>query len=327
MPLECFISHSSNDRNIAEIFSSALKRLSLQQINPWFSSDSTGANGLQPGNIWFNSIIQKVTSSRAIVSILTPNSIGRPWIYFESGIGQALNDCEVIPICIGVKRDSILPPLGLYQCYQLNDYRSTVDFFSKLLALFNINFDEEMSKVVIEKVVSDISKISFENDVESEENKLSINNILENLKGHIDKRFVEILEKQNFRIRKHNQNERFGDGPNYDMIEEVDSSYSVSFSIEFPEFKNKELFLDIRQGDTFQSITNTLYFMLKDFVKPFKYLEEWVIVEVGTGKHVIIREIADKIPAKSIFQPDSEWKIIKLLSPYKAIESRSRLKK
>ena len=164
-----FISHYSKDKPIAELFSNALRRITLEQINPWFSSDNLG--GLKPGDIWFNRIISKINQSKAVVSLLTPNSINRPWIYFESGIGQALENCEVIPVCIGLKRDSILPPLGLYQCYQLNDYRSVVDFFSKLLALFEIKFDEEMSKGVIEKFVSDISKINFEKEENNKEKK------------------------------------------------------------------------------------------------------------------------------------------------------------
>jgi len=129
MAHELFISHYNGDKNIAELFSNALGRITLGQINPWFSSDDNKNGGLKPGDIWFNQIFAKITQSKAVVSLLTPNSINRHWIYFESGIGQAKEGCEVIPVSIGIKKDEILPPLGLYQCYQLNDYRSVVDFF------------------------------------------------------------------------------------------------------------------------------------------------------------------------------------------------------
>lgn len=320
-----FISHYSGDKNIAELFSNALRRITLEQISPWFSSDDTGDSGLKPGDIWFNQILGKITQSKAVVSLITPNSINRPWIYFESGIGQALPDCEVIPVCIGVKRDNILPPLGLYQCYQLNDYRSVVEFFSKLLTLFGIKFDEEMSKVVIEKLVSEISKISFDKKTEKDEQIISIENILENFKSHIDKRFLEILEKPTYTINGDNLNLKVSSQTAAENNDSLETSYSVSFSIDFPDFKNDDLYIDIRQNDTFQSLTDTLYFMLRPHVKPYKYLEEWVIIEPVTNKLVVIREIADRVPAKSIFKPSTKWRIIKLSKPYNAMDSKNRI--
>jgi hypothetical protein len=320
-----FISHSSGDKAIAELFSTALRRITLDQISPWFSSDDSGDSGLMPGDLWFNQILNRINQSKAIVSLLTPNSIERPWIYFESGIGQALPDCEVIPVCIGVKRDSILPPLGLYQCYQLNDYRSVAEFFSKLLTLFGIRFDEEMSKVVIEKLVVEISKITFNAKEDSIEDKESIEKIIENFKSHIDKRFLEIIEKPTYQIKGDNVNLKVNETHNTNMP--IETSYSVSFDIDFPNLKNKDLYIDIRQNDTFQSLTNTLYFMLSEQVASFTYLEEWIIVEMETNKHVVIREIADRIPAKSIFKPDTKWKIIKLKKPYNALDSSGRIKK
>ena len=109
-----FLSHYSSDKNIVDIVSKTLKRITLNQIVPWFSSNESGTGGLKPGNLWFNEILDKIQKSKAVVAILTPNSISRPWIYFESGIGQTLEGCEIMPICIGIDRSKIYPPLGLY---------------------------------------------------------------------------------------------------------------------------------------------------------------------------------------------------------------------
>ena len=319
-----FISHFSGDKAIAELFSGALRRITLDQISPWFSSDSTGGSGLKPGDIWFNQILSKITQSKAVVSLLTPNSVNRPWVYFESGIGQALEKCEVIPVCIGINRDTILPPLGLYQCYQLNDYRSVVEFFSKLLALFEIKFDEEMSKVVIEKLVTEITKIKFKIQEKTSENTETVEKLIENFKNHIDKRFLEVLEKPTYAIAGENLKIHVEENKRYTTSEEV--TYAVQFDIDFPKFKNKNLFIDIRQGDTFQTLTNTLFFMISDHVGPFMYMEEWIIVEQITNRHVIIREVADRIPASSIFEPNTKWKIMKLTKPYNATDSSKRIR-
>lgn len=324
MPHKFFISHYSGDKSTAELFSGALRRITLEQISPWFSSDSSGGSGLKPGDIWFNQILEKITQSKAVVSLLTPNSINRPWIYFESGIGQALENCEVIPVCIGINPDNIFPPLGLYQCYQLNDYRSIADFFSKLLDLFGIKFDEEMSKVVIEKLVVEISKIKFEEHKKPVEETGTVENLIENFKSHIDKRFLEILEKPSYAISGDNLRIHFEDIKSHTQSERA--TYAVQFDIDFPTFKNNNLFIEIRQSDTFQTLTNALFFMISDHVGPFMYLEEWVIVEQETNRHVIIREVADCIPASSIFEPNTKWKIIKLAKPYVATESGNRIR-
>lgn len=320
-----FISHYGGDKNIAELFSNALRRITLEQISPWFSSDDDRNSGLKPGDIWFNQILDKITQSKAVVTLLTPNSVNRPWIYFESGIGQALNDCEVIPVCIGVKRDDILAPLGLYQCYQLNDYRSVVEFFSKLLTLFEVKFDEEMSKIIIEKLVSDISKISFNAENLKEEEKERIEGIIENLKNHIDKRFLEIIEKPKYQIVGDGLNLKIKENEIQQIKNSTEVGYSVSFDIDFPGFKNKNLYLEIRQEDTFQDITDSLYFMFKGTIPAYTYLEEWIIVEYNTDIHVVIREIADKIPAKVIFRPNTKWKIVKLYQPYSGLDSHERI--
>ncbi len=320
-----FISHYSKDKVIAELFSNALRRITLEQISPWFSSDTTGGSGLKPGDIWFNQILTKITQSKAVVSLLTPHSIDRPWVYFESGIGQALPECEVIPVCIGVKRDSILPPLGLYQCYQLNDYRSVVEFFSKLLTLFEIKFDEEMSRVVIEKLVSDISQISFNKEEQKDESKETVEKLIENFKSHIDKRFLEVLEKPTYQIVGDNLNLKI-DENKQNINSENETSYSVLFDIEFDDFRNEGLFIDIRTNDTFQTVTNNLYFMLSKYVKPFKYLEEWIIVEKETDIHIVIREVGELIPASVIFKPDTKWKIMQLKKPYNAFDSSERIR-
>jgi hypothetical protein len=327
MPHNFFISHYSGDKNVAEIFATSLRRITLQQIIPWFSSETLGNGGLKPGMLWFEQILGQISSSKAIVTLLTPNSINRPWIYFESGIGCALKDCNVIPVCIGIKRSDILPPLGLYQCYQLNDYRSLTEFFSALLRLFDVQFDEEVFKPVLQKMVSDISQISFENEEIDKVKLLTFESLLQDLKGHIDKRFIDILEKPPYIINGNGLKMNIENNTTQPNVkEEYISSYSVLFKVNIDKFKN-DLYIDIRENDSFQDLTNNLYFMLSDHVSAFSYLEQWVIVDQETGNHVVIREIASLIPAKAIFKPESEWYINKLDKPYRATDSRERIRK
>src|SRR4051794_6043831 len=133
-----FLSHFSEDKEIAELIANILKRVSLEQIQPWYSSDSSPTGGLNPGSQWFAEILSKLKSSSALIAIITPNSISRPWLYFESGIAQAVENCEVIPVCVGISKEKVYSPLGAYQIYQLSDYRALRDFIGKLLNKFSV---------------------------------------------------------------------------------------------------------------------------------------------------------------------------------------------
>jgi len=315
-----FLSHYNGDRQIADIIATILKRVTLNQIQPWFSSDESGSGGLRPGMIWFNSILEKIEKSKAIVVILTPNSIQRPWIYFESGIAQSLEACEVIPICIGIDRNEVYPPLGLYQCYQLNSYRALKEFLSKLLNKIDIPFDEEAFKPHLEEALSKLLEIKF-TTIEKDDPKTL--EMLDNLKSHIDKRFIEIWEKPNISLSNLNLTDATVDIESVNKIEN-NTTYTIQIEINIDSFKSKH-FIEIRYEDTFKTISTELYFIMKDYIEAFRYLQSWIIREKKSGKLFVIREIADLIPARYLFKPELIYEVIKLPKPYNPKDSRDRV--
>ena len=316
-----FLSHFSGDKEVAEVIASVLHRISVRQLAPWYSSDSSSDGGLKPGNIWFNEILSKIVQSKALVAVLTPNSIGRPWIYFESGIGQALEHCEVIPVCVSVKRDSILPPLGMYQCYQLTDYKSLKEFVGKLLKKFDIYFDEEMSKPILEKALTEISKFSFDNDNKGDSKAVDFNQVLSELKSHIDKRFIDLLESQLPAYSTGNKMLATNDVGYAETL-----TYTITIHVNFPEYKGKQ-FLEVRMGETVQDVLNNMYFLLSKYIKPFTYMESWILRNPSDGQRMVLREIGDLVPAKYVFKQDIEWEAIKIKEEYKASSSKEYFKK
>jgi hypothetical protein len=100
MEHQLFLSHDSRDHIRADIIAKAISRMTLFQINVWHSSDESSAGGLKPGNVWLDEIRKHLGNSKAVVVGLTPTSISRPWLLFESGFGAANPQCDVIPVCI-----------------------------------------------------------------------------------------------------------------------------------------------------------------------------------------------------------------------------------
>lgn len=305
-----FLSHSVRDKKLAEIIATALKRITLNQISPWYSSDDSGSGGLQPGMIWFNAILEKLSNSKAIVAILTPNSISRPWIYYESGLGQTLENCEIMPICIGINRDAVYPPLGLYQCYQLSDYNSFREFIAKLLLKFDITFDEGMCKPILKEALSQITEFQFE----EVEEKPKLTEVIEDLRNHIDKRFIEMWEKPSIPVSDINIKsvKTNSDSPNETKRE---LKYSVPIEINLSNFKSKQ-FIEINGNISFGRVLTKIYFLIKGYVDAWMYLQTWGLRDKKSGRLLVIREIADLIPAKYIFSPEFDIEVISLEKPY-----------
>lgn len=112
-----FISHCHADMDIARVIASNISKLSMDKLEFWYSSDPRPTGGMEAGDIIFNKIIECINNSIATIVLLTPRSINRPWIYFESGMAQNKQNKEVIPVCVGINRDSIRSPLINYPCY------------------------------------------------------------------------------------------------------------------------------------------------------------------------------------------------------------------
>jgi len=262
-----FISHYSGDKEVAELVARTLSRISLNQLNPWFSSDSNEYGGLKPGDRWFAEILRRLSESKALIVILTPDSIGKPWLYFESGIAEAIQNCSIIPVCIGIKREDIIPPLGLYQCYQLSDYRSLKEFISKVLTKFEILFDEEMAKPVLEVMLRELPLKATEN-THNEKIGIDLTQFIGEIKEHFDKRYIDLVEKLNSGYR--------ADSKQNDQIAIQDTSFTITLHIKFPGHQSTQ-FVEARPGDSVGSVLDSIFFLISSFVSPFTYLEKWVL--------------------------------------------------
>ena len=297
------ISHFHKDSKLAKELNILLKRVSLHQIQPWHSSDEQGSGGIGAGDNWINKIRQKLSESKAIIALITPQSLKKPWIYFESGFGAANSELEVIPLCVGIDSINSVPfPLAMYQAFQLDDRNSIETFLSKLFSKLDLTFDKEMAKVVIDDFFENILQFSNYEDKVTSRETIDLKDVVDDIKQHFDRRLLKFSESLSEKT--------------------VPFNYSIPIIFTF----NCELIektIQIDTDDTVQDKMDQIYSFIQGHVKPFTYLKSWILIEYQTNTRLILKEVQDRIPAKIIFSPGSKW-IIKLLDkPYEIQDSDS----
>lgn len=303
MPHQLFLSHDARDRTRADALAKLIGRVTLGQITVWHSSDSSASGGLKPGNVWLDEIRTRLSESRAVVALLTPTSITRPWLLFESGFGAAQANCDVIPVCVGINSLSDVPfPLAMYQAFQLTDYEALKRFVEKLTARYEIQFDEEMARPVLRDAVKQLSQADHE---ASEGNGVpkspTLAEVVETLKEHIDMRLVTYMSSSR-------------------SNEAAIASARYSVSIDLGRFLKSATtqHVEIGEDTSIQDVFDHVYYMLEGEVEPYKYLEQWLLRNKETREQLIIREVQSRIPASAIFTVGSKWEAVRMSKPYSA---------
>lgn len=288
------LSHYHQDQPIVKVLTTLIEQVTLSQINIWFSSDISGSGGIGAGDIWLNTIKEKLETSDAIVAVLTPEGLSRPWIYFESGFAAGNPKSFVIPVCVGIDSLNDIPfPLAMYEAYQLVSAQSLKVFLSKLLAKFELSLlDSEGTQSAIESAISEITNIMQNSTVES----VQKNPMVDEIKRHVDRRFYQLS----------NQGEK-----------KETLSYSVPLHIKLPNLNVKD-YIVIESSHTVSNIADMVFFMIKKHVKPFSYLTQWIFVETTRNMPLVIEEFSRLIPAKYVFAPETSWEIKLLEEPYRA---------
>lgn len=132
-----FISHASSDAE----FSNAVK----QEIEKVFANDVSVFCTSSPGTIpvgvdWLSDIEEKLGVARAVIAIVTPVSIERPWLWFEIGATWSKGrsgDCRIYPLCAPEIELTQLPsPLDRLQALSMGKAADLKLLFDALIAQF-----------------------------------------------------------------------------------------------------------------------------------------------------------------------------------------------
>lgn len=287
-----FISHSSKDKRIVQVLVELIRKVSLGQICIWYSNDIDADGGFAIGEDWFDSIINNLSKSQVVISLITSNSNNQPWILYESGYAEALESCILVPVRFKIEVEDISVPLQHKQIYGVSTEGEIHIFLSKLLALFGMVYDEDLFQEIVKKYY---------------------------------KRMQELWAQE-----EKNAQEVIGREENK-LIKDEKSSYSEADSIKSYEIivsynvgcKAMNTYVVIDEKSTVKDILDNIYNLISEAVKPYTYMETWALLETKSHSALIIcDDILDWIPAKNIFKLNSLWKIVYLNSPLIINEKR-----
>jgi hypothetical protein len=80
-----FLSHTEADQPIADALSNSIDRLFRGRVSVSYSTQRGGERSIRAGEDWFRWIGDQVRTSRVTIVLLTPRSISKPWLLWESG--------------------------------------------------------------------------------------------------------------------------------------------------------------------------------------------------------------------------------------------------
>jgi len=123
-----FLSHAAIDRKLAEHVRQTLLA-AMPGLRVFLASKPGHIEAARP---WFQEILSELESADLYVVLLTPQSVDRPWIAFESGAAWMSDRKLVLATAGGLVKASIPWPLGGLQALALDDAEDAEHAFRSL---------------------------------------------------------------------------------------------------------------------------------------------------------------------------------------------------
>ena len=132
-----FLSHAVTDQPIAAVIHDEILRIFADGVNV-FASSVPGV--VKPGKDWLKEIRSNLTDATAVIVIVTPVSINRPWVWFEVGASWSRMEAGeglILPLCVPeIDKGSLPEPLGRLQAMSLGKATETKAVFQALIDQF-----------------------------------------------------------------------------------------------------------------------------------------------------------------------------------------------
>jgi hypothetical protein len=132
-----FISHAVTDQPIAKILREEIDKVFAGGVQV-FASSVPGV--IDPGADWLRDIRTNLETATAVIVIVSPTSLNRPWVWFEVGASWSQmeeGEGKIFPLCVPeVDKGSLPEPLGRLQAMSLGKATETKEVFRALIDQF-----------------------------------------------------------------------------------------------------------------------------------------------------------------------------------------------
>lgn len=132
-----FISHAASDGAFATAVQSEIEKVFANGVSV-FCTSSPGA--IPVGTDWLSDIENKLDAAQAVIAIITPVSIERPWLWFELGAtwrGGRAGERHIYPLCVAeIDLSTLPPPLNRLQALSLGRAPDLKMLFEALINQF-----------------------------------------------------------------------------------------------------------------------------------------------------------------------------------------------
>jgi hypothetical protein len=195
-----FISHASSDGEFATVLQSEIQKVFADGINV-FCTSSPGAIGASSD--WLSKIEERLNSAQAVIAIVTPVSIERPWLWFEVGaswLRARKNELAIYPLCAPEIDFNDLPaPLDRLQALSMGKAIDLKLLFEGLIQQFGFGKISSFRATNISKRIPKYSNVKL-NEIDLQERSLYSGEYT----GYSDAELMEILITNYFSPEFHN---------------------------------------------------------------------------------------------------------------------------
>jgi hypothetical protein len=156
-PCLVFVSHAASDSDSVQYLVERLGCVLPELI--FFVSSSY--KSLKPGAIWWEEIQKNLQDVKVILGCVSRQSINRPWVLFESGIGLGRGGILIPVILDDLPNSKLEPPLSMFQAFRIDDS----DGFEHLIGQISESTGVRVQQSLVKKESYSLKKkISASND-------------------------------------------------------------------------------------------------------------------------------------------------------------------
>jgi hypothetical protein len=202
-----FISHASSDGEFANTVKQEIDKVFANGVEV-FSTSSPGA--ILVGRDWLHDIETKLQQAQAVIAIVTPVSIERPWLWFELGASWSKGrsgDLRIYPLCAPeIDLGNLPSPLNRLQALSMGKQQDLKMLFEALITQFGFGKLSSFKATNITKRIPKYKDVKI-SDADASEPRLYSGRYT----GYSDAELIEILDTELF----HNDESKFAD---YSML-------------------------------------------------------------------------------------------------------------